>query len=175
MFSNADYLAQLLVEAGLVTEEDVDSARGSLTGSETVIEHLLNSGALGQEDLASTLALNAGIDFVSLRESEIDPALVEQIPTDIAERFMCVPLKADGLTLKVAIPDPLNFETLDSLPTILNRELDFASPLPRTFRNTFPNSMRWKVRLRVAKKVSSSPRVKKRTSTSVMMHPSSAW
>ena len=126
MFSNEDYLAQLLVEAGLVTEEDVDSARGSLTGSETVIEHLLNSGALGQEDLASTLALNAGIDFVSLRESEIDPALVEQIPTDIAERFMCVPMKDDGLTLKVAIPDPLNFETLDSLPTILNRELDFA-------------------------------------------------
>ena len=126
MFSNEDYLAQLLVEAGLVTAEEVESAQGSVSSSETIIERLLNSGSLSEEDLASTLALNAGMDFVSLRESEIDPALVEKIPTDIAERFMCVPMKDDGLTLKVAIPDPLNFETLDSLPTILGRELDFA-------------------------------------------------
>lgn len=126
MFSNEDYLAQLLVEAGLVTAEQVESAKNSLAGGLSVIDALLNSATLGQEDLANTLALNAGMDFVSLKDSEIDPSLVEQIPAEIAQRFLCIPMKDDGLTLRVAIADPLNFETLDSLPTIVGRELDFA-------------------------------------------------
>ena len=66
MFSNEDYLAELLAEAGLVSADDVAHARNALYGAETIIEHLLSHTTLTQEDVAQTLAANAGIPFVRL-------------------------------------------------------------------------------------------------------------
>ncbi|MDX1679776.1 MAG: GspE/PulE family protein [Akkermansiaceae bacterium] len=126
MFSNEEYLAQLLVEGGMVSAEEVEAAKSSLTASETLIERLIRDTALTQENVAQVLAANAGIDFVTLQDSEIDPSLVDQVPLETAKRFRCVPMKDDGMTLKVAISDPLNFETLDSLPMIIGREVSFV-------------------------------------------------
>ncbi len=135
MFSNEEYLVQLLVEAGLVSEEDVEAAKGSLTVSETLIQRLLSQTSLSQEDVASTLAINAGVDFVSIKDSEIDPSLVSQVSAENAQRFMCIPMQDDGITLQVAIADPLNFETLDSLPMIVGREIIFVCATVRDIEN----------------------------------------
>lgn len=135
MFSNEEYLAQLLVEAGLVSEQEVEAAKNSLTASETMMQRLLSETSLTQEDLASTLAMNAGMEFVSLKDSEIDPSLVDKVSVETAQRFLCVPMKDDGITLKVAIADPLNFETLDSLPMIIGRELSFACATLKDIEN----------------------------------------
>lgn len=114
----------------MVTQEDVEAAKESLSPSETIIERLLAHTDLTEPQLSMTLAANAGIEFVDLKESEIDPHLVEQIPGDIAKRFLCVPMKDDGFTLRVAIADPLNFETLDSLPMVAGREMTFVCATP---------------------------------------------
>jgi len=135
VFSNEEYLVQLLVEAGLVSEEDVEAAKGSLTVSETLIQRLLSQTSLSQEDVASTLAINAGVDFVSIKDSEIDPSLVSQVSAENAQRFMCIPMQDDGITLQVAIADPLNFETLDSLPMIVGREIIFVCATVRDIEN----------------------------------------
>jgi len=131
VFSNEEYLAQLLVEGGMVSEEDVEAAKVSLSPSETIIERLLAHTDLTEQQLSTTLAANAGIEFVDLSQSEIDPSLVEEIPGDIAKRFMCVPMKDEGFTLRVAIADPLNFETLDSLPMVVGREMTFVCATPK--------------------------------------------
>ncbi|MGA0901177.1 MAG: GspE/PulE family protein, partial [Luteolibacter sp.] len=123
------------VEAGLVSEEDVEAAKGSLTVSETLIQRLLSQTSLSQEDVASTLAINAGVDFVSIKDSEIDPSLVSQVSAENAQRFMCIPMQDDGITLQVAVADPLNFETLDSLPMIVGREIIFVCATVRDIEN----------------------------------------
>ncbi len=130
MFSNEDYLAQLLVESGITTQDAVDEAKISLTGTETIIERLLSQTRLTQEDVAKTLAVNAGIDFMRLRHAPIDPALADRIPVDVARRYRAVPVADDGLTLTVAIADPLDFETLDTLPMVTGRELSYVCATP---------------------------------------------
>ncbi len=66
VFSNEDYLAELLTEAGLVTADEVARARNTMHGAETLIENLLAHTTLTQEGVAQTLAVNAGIPFARL-------------------------------------------------------------------------------------------------------------
>ncbi len=123
MFSNEDYLAELLTEAGMVSADQVSHAQRALSGSETVVEHLLNHSSLTEEQVAQTLAANAGIPFINLMEVNFEPGITEAIPEDIARRYRVIPVMDDGLYLTVAIADPLDFETLDSLPHVIGREL----------------------------------------------------
>ena len=123
MFSNEDYLAELLAEAGMVSAEEVAHARGSLSGGETIVEHLLAHTALTQDQVAKTLAANAGIPYVRLTDVRFDPAITQALAEDVAKRYRVIPVQDDGLTLTVAIADPLDFEILDSLPHVIGREL----------------------------------------------------
>ncbi|NJM36678.1 MAG: Flp pilus assembly complex ATPase component TadA [Akkermansiaceae bacterium] len=126
MFSNEDYLAELLAEAGMVSFDDLEQARNSLSGRETIVEHLLSKTSLKQEDVATTLAANAGIPFIRLGEVTLDAAVMSSVPDDVAKRYRIIPVQDDGLTLTIAIADPLNFEALDSLPHALGREIDMV-------------------------------------------------
>ncbi|WP_367873025.1 GspE/PulE family protein [Luteolibacter sp. Populi] len=123
MFSNEDYLADLLVEAGVVAPDSVDQARrhgGSL------IERLINDTDLSESTVAAVLAQNAGLDAVDIGDMAIPPAVAEAIPDDIARRYRAVPVADDGVYLTVAVADPFNFETMDSLPHVLGREINFT-------------------------------------------------
>ena len=126
MFSNEDYLAELLAEAGTVSAEEVAHARNSISGGETVVEHLLAQTSLTQEDVAQTLAVNAGIPFVRLGDVTFDPGITEAISDDVAKRYRVIPVQDDGMTLTIAIADPLDFEALDSLPHVIGRELNLV-------------------------------------------------
>jgi type IV pilus assembly protein PilB len=126
VFSNEDYLAELLAEAGMVSADDVANARNALSGSETIIEHLLAHTHLTQDDVAQTLAANAGIPFVRLTDVTFEPGITEAISDDTAKRYKVIPVEDDGLTLTIAIADPLDFDTLDTLPHIVGRELNLV-------------------------------------------------
>jgi type II secretory ATPase GspE/PulE/Tfp pilus assembly ATPase PilB-like protein len=126
VFSNEDYLAELLTEAGMVSADDMDRARRAMSSSETIVEHLLANTALTQEDVARTLAANASIPFIKLSEVSFEPGITETISEETAIRYRVIPVEDDGITLTVAISDPLDFETLDSLPHLVGRELSLA-------------------------------------------------
>ncbi|GAA5123638.1 type II/IV secretion system protein [Luteolibacter yonseiensis] len=126
MFSNEDYLAELLAEAGMVSHDQLDQARSSLSGGETIVEHLLAHTSLSQEDVAKTLAANAGIPFIRLADVTFDPAITASIGDDLAKRYRVIPVQDDGWSLTLAIADPLDFEALDSLPHALGREMNLV-------------------------------------------------
>jgi len=106
-----------------VSADDVTSARNSLYGAETIIEHLLSHTTLTQEGVAQTLAVNAGIPFVRLADMTFDPGITEAITEETAKRYRVLPVQDEGLSLTIAIADPLDFETLDTLPHVIGRDL----------------------------------------------------
>jgi type IV pilus assembly protein PilB len=126
VFSNEDYLAELLAEAGMVSAEEVAQARSSLSGGDTVVGHLLSHTALTQDEVAKTLAANAGIPFIRLADHTFDPGITETIPDEVAKRFRVIPVLDDGMALTIAIADPLDFEALDTLPHAIGRELNLV-------------------------------------------------
>ncbi len=126
MFSNEDYLAELLAEAGMVSAEEISLARESLSGGETLVEHLLAHTGLTQDQVAKTLAANAGIPFIRLSDTAFEPGITEAIKEEVARRYRVLPVQDEGSSLMVAIADPLDFEALDSLPHVIGRELNLV-------------------------------------------------
>ncbi|MFZ9935837.1 MAG: GspE/PulE family protein [Luteolibacter sp.] len=110
----------------MVTADEVDAVRRALSGSETIVERLLNHTTLTEEDIARTLAANASIPFTRLSEITFDPSIVETIAEETATRYRVIPVEDDGIALTIATADPLDFETLDSLPHIIGRELNLV-------------------------------------------------
>jgi type IV pilus assembly protein PilB len=123
VFSNEDYLADLLVEAGAVTHEDLDTARRS---GGSVIEKLLSNTALSEDTVCAVVAQNAGLESIDLASMTFTPEVASAIPDEVARRFKVVPVGDDGLYLTLAISDPFDFEALDSIPHVLGREVTFV-------------------------------------------------
>lgn len=129
VFSNEDYLLQLLTEAGVASAELIESARHS--GSGSVIEKLIHSGHLTQEDVAQVLASSNALEFFDLANASIPPQVATSVSDEIARRYKVVPVQDDGYMLTLAVADPFDFETLDSLPHVLARELNFVVATPQ--------------------------------------------
>ena len=123
MYSNEDYLLELLTEAGLVTTEEIETVRSQLKGRESVVERLISANRVTEEQVAQICAQSSSMDYIDLAHTPIAPDVFEKMPDDVAKRFRAVPVYDDGVSLTVAVADPLDFEVLDSLPHILGREI----------------------------------------------------
>jgi type IV pilus assembly protein PilB len=55
---------------------------------------------------------------------EIAHAAIECVPESVARENACIPILFDGDKLTVAVTDPMNFELVEKLRFILNREID---------------------------------------------------
>lgn len=132
MFSNEDYLADLLVEGGAVTQEEVDQAR---TAGGSLVHALLEQTALTESGIAQVLAANAGVETINLSETAVSPEVATAVPDEIARRYKVVPVSDDGVYLTIAVGDPFDFETMDSLPAVLGRELNFVVATPTAIQN----------------------------------------
>lgn len=135
MFSNEDYLADLLVEAGYLTAVQLRDTRAALDANQTIIKYLLSAGTITEEQVSETLANNAGVPFVIIHQLNLDPSIITSIPDDVVRRFRAIPIADDGTFLTVAVSDPLNFETLDSLPHVTGREINFTCATPTDIAN----------------------------------------
>jgi len=76
VYSNEDYLIQLLVEAGHLTAEHVDDIRSKL-GDEHLIQHFLEHGDVTETSIAEVSAANVGTQVIDLASGFIDPAFKE--------------------------------------------------------------------------------------------------
>lgn len=124
VYSNEDYLLELLSEAGLVTIEELDAIRGQLKGRESVVERLISSDRITEVQVAQICAQSCSMDYVDLEHLPISPEIFESVSDETARRFHAVPVSDDGVYLTVAVADPLDFEVLDSLPHVIGREIN---------------------------------------------------
>ena len=66
MYSNEDYLLELITEAGLVTAEEIEGVRSKLDERESVVERLITSQRLTEEQVARVSAQSASMPFIDL-------------------------------------------------------------------------------------------------------------
>lgn len=126
MYSNEDYLIELLVEAGYLTPEIIDYAKTQKTGSESLIDTLIRTQYTNQDVIAQVCANHSAMQYVDLSQAVIPQEILQLIPVDVARRYKAVPVGDDGLSLTVAIYDPMNFDTLDNLPQLVGRDVVFC-------------------------------------------------
>ena len=122
-------IGDVLVDLGFVKREIVDAAvamsrrQGKPTG-----QILIESGAIGQRELARALAERFGVDYLDLSVFDVDMGAVSLIPLEIAKRYQAVPVGflPDG-SLLLAMADPTNIVTVDEISMLTGKRLTPAS------------------------------------------------
>lgn len=126
---NDDYVVDILLEAGLINRPQVQEARDE-AGDGNVVDVLVRKGLVTNEDVSKTLAANSGMEFVDVSQLTIPPNITGILQPQDARRYRALPIaeREDGVT--IAIADPMDFETFDSLSFLLKREVEFVCTTP---------------------------------------------
>ena len=115
-----EYVVQILHDVGLVTNDDILKARGlTKHGGVGLLEGLLKGGKLTEVDVSKALAGQFGMDFIQLAEYRVSDEVIAMVPRHVARRYKVVPVYKHDTTLTVAISDPMDVDTVDSLRYIL--------------------------------------------------------
>jgi len=139
MYSNEEYLLQLLQEAGLITDKEIATGRGMKKPHESLLEALIKAGVVSDEQIAQTVAVSSGMEFIDLIGYAVNPEMKNIVPQEVARRYKVAPLGMNGTALQLAVPDPYDFETLDALPHVLQPEIEFFCSTPSLIRTLLSN------------------------------------
>jgi type IV pilus assembly protein PilB len=130
MYSNEEYLIQLLEESGLISGSDLQTVKTKKKPSETVLEGLIKTGVVSDEQVAQTVAVNSGMEYVDLHGFGATPELKGLVPQEVAKRYKIAPIGMNGPALQIVVADPYDFETLDALPHVLQPDIEFFCSTP---------------------------------------------
>ncbi len=127
-------MLRVLEDVGLVTSAQIKSARSRLNGATNVIDVLTRDGVVSATDVSKALAAQAHMDWVDLSTRVIPPEVINQIRAEDARRFKVVPVAEGETGLVVAVSDPLDIDTMDSLSFLLQREIELVCSSPEKIR-----------------------------------------
>ena len=134
LYSNEAFIVELLQENGIVTGSSIAAASQHRRNNESTLETLLRIGQVQEMDITSTLAVASNMDAIDLNQYPIDPSVLQAVGPAVCVRYTVLPVSFDGHSLKVAVADPMNMETLDSLQHVLPYPPEFVCAPPAQIR-----------------------------------------
>ena len=135
MQQNEDYVLRVLQDVGLVTRPQIEKARSRLNGASNVVDLLIKDGIVSETDVSRTLATQAQMDWIDISSMVIPPEVITQIRAEDARRFKVIPVAFGETGLVVAVSDPLDIDTIDSLSFLLQREIELVCTSPEKIRD----------------------------------------
>lgn len=119
-----DKLIELLVNEGLIEKPVIDDAlKRASESSKPLFSLLSEEGLLDNELLVHGVAQVSGVPYVNLSNSVISQDILSLLPSDVAERFMAVPLAEVQNRLAVAMIDANNVQAVDYLSNRIQRPI----------------------------------------------------
>jgi type II secretory ATPase GspE/PulE/Tfp pilus assembly ATPase PilB-like protein len=128
-----DQVLEVLLDQFRVSSDQVAEARENHPGA-SVLDALVEDGALKPHDIHEAIAHFHGLTFADLEDEETVARVRELrglIPGEVARRHHILPLLQSDHGLQVAIGDPMNFEAFDTIPFLLKTEIEFFYADPR--------------------------------------------
>ena len=117
-------VVKLLVDEGLVDADQVQAAEQEVAQSKQPILATLTAKKLVSDDIVThATAVVMGVPFVDLRNVRMDQEVLLNLPRDVAERSMVVPLGEVNGQLVVAMLDVSNVQSTDYLATLTGKPI----------------------------------------------------
>jgi type IV pilus assembly protein PilB len=114
----------ILVQKQVLSAEQLAEARGlaQQTGVK-VQDALIKLGYAKVEEVMSAIAEFHGMPFVDLTDVTIPQSVVETVPESVARENVILPMSVENGALKIITSDPSDFDTLQKLQFILNKDI----------------------------------------------------
>ena len=101
---------------------------------------LVEMGVVTEDDIASALAKQFGMGYVDLDYTDV-PENSKLIPEDIVKKHQVIPLGEENGRLKLIIGNPLDLDTLDLVRFRLNKDLECYLSSPSKIKNYINRTM----------------------------------
>ncbi len=114
----------ILVRKKVLSPEQLDEAinLGESTGIK-LQDALAKLNYSSPTETVAAMAEFYNVPFVDLTTLEIPKTVIELVPESVAREHIVIPLALEGNTLKLITSDPTNYEALQKIQFILNREI----------------------------------------------------
>jgi len=120
-------LGEIVVEYGLVTQDDLDKAlKMQQKEGKRLGEILVQGGFISPEDLLKTLSAQFNLPTCDLKTLQISPEVINLIPEDIARKSTIIPLEANNGTLVIAMAFPDDILTIRDVATRTGKRVQIA-------------------------------------------------
>ncbi|MEO5803544.1 MAG: ATPase, T2SS/T4P/T4SS family [Verrucomicrobiota bacterium] len=120
-----DYLIELLTDMGLVTNEQLAPLREQAESTgEGLVDLLVAQKIIRPMDVAQAKAAHFGYELVTFSDLRLTDDVISSVPRHIAKRYRAVPVAKHGNSVAIALSDPSDLDTIDSLQRALNADID---------------------------------------------------
>ncbi|MFB3160718.1 ATPase, T2SS/T4P/T4SS family [Neobacillus sp. 179-J 1A1 HS] len=119
-------LGDLLIEAGIITSEQLQTALDEKAPNQKIGDVLLQRGYITDQQLAEVLERQLGIPHINLLQYPFDTNLFSLVSKETAKRNLIIPLKKEGNKLFVAMVDPMDFIVIDDLRLATGFQIETA-------------------------------------------------
>ena len=109
-------LGEMLLKAGMVSQEQLQEAlEAQKKNGGRLGFNLVRLGIVREDDITQLLSEQYGVPSINLRHFEIDESVIKLIPSEVAQKYLVVPVNRTGATLTIAMADPTNVFAMDDI------------------------------------------------------------
>ncbi|MFQ6100208.1 MAG: GspE/PulE family protein [Anaerolineae bacterium] len=108
-------LGEVLLDAGLITLEQLEAAQQARQGEQSVTDVLIAQGTITPHDVAIALSLQLNLPLIELKRHTVQPHALALVPEEIARRYNAIPLDVIDDELIVVMENPLDIQALEDL------------------------------------------------------------
>ncbi|KYG89110.1 ATPase, T2SS/T4P/T4SS family [Metasolibacillus sp. FSL H7-0170] len=108
-------LGDLLVEAGVITDEQLNHALETKNRDEKLGDFLIKENFLTEQQLIEVLEFQLGIPHIHLNQYAIEPELIKLVPAELAKRASIMPIRRDKNKLFIAMADPMDYFAIEEV------------------------------------------------------------
>ncbi|HHY84303.1 MAG TPA: Flp pilus assembly complex ATPase component TadA [Verrucomicrobia bacterium] len=124
MAERDDYLVDMLVDLGFVSPQQVADLRAEAQSAGVgVVDLMLANKLIRPADVMQAKAAHFGVEVINLSELRIEDEVIAAIPRHIAKKYRVIPVFKHDNVLTVAMADPSDLDTIDSLNHLLRTEI----------------------------------------------------
>ncbi len=129
VYSQRSYLGNQLIEAGIISQEQLDEAlnqqsihgRGPSKG--LLGRMLVDLGYCTEDDIAGIMAKKSGSVFMSLNSRTVDMAAANLITPELALKYKALPIGFENNRLLIAMMNPSDIIAVDDLRILTGHDL----------------------------------------------------
>ncbi len=132
-------LGDLLVEEGIVTEEQIQQAlTAQRSTGQKLGDALIDLGIITEKQLLNFLSQQLGLPLIDLGRASVDADAVQLLPEVHARRLRAMVVARNDDTLRVAMSDPADLFAQESLMNLLGQyQLEFIIAAERQLIDSF--------------------------------------
>jgi type IV pilus assembly protein PilB len=117
-------LGEILLEAGMITEDQLEKALIEQKSSKKSLgQILIDSEFVTEQSIKAALELQFGISYVNIKSVTFTPELVELVPENLIRQRQLIPINFVGNNLTIAMVNPQDLPAIDDVRMAVSKKI----------------------------------------------------